>query len=359
MAQSTYLFSPLTLRGITFKNRIGVSPMCQYSSVDGFATDWHLVHIGSRAVGGAGLVMMEATAVAPEGRITPGCLGIWQDGHIEKLSQITDFAKRQGAVIGIQLAHAGRKASCDLPWQGGRRLSKEKGGWDVLAPSPLPFLRDEPLPVDMGIEDIQRSVTDFAKAAKRAVRAGFQVIEIHAAHGYLLHSFLSPLSNRRQDEYGGSPDHRARFLIETVRAVKDVISPDVVLAVRLSCIDWMEGGLTIEDSVQLAKRLKTEGVDFIDCSSGALVPDAKIVTGPGYQVPFAAEIRKQADIPTAAVGMITKAEQAEDILKSRAADFIFAARAELHDPYWPLHAAETLGVKPEAPLQYLRGFKTA
>jgi 2,4-dienoyl-CoA reductase-like NADH-dependent reductase (Old Yellow Enzyme family) len=330
--------------------------MCQYSSRDGFATDWHLVHIGSRAVGGAGLIIMEATAVSPEGRITPGCLGIWQDAHVEKLRQIADFAKAQGAVIGIQIAHAGRKASADLPWRGGARLPRDKGGWDVIAPSPLTFQPDHPRPVEMTVADILRVQGDFVAAARRAVAAGFQMIEIHAAHGYLLHSFLSPLSNKRTDDYGGAFDRRLRLLRDTFQAVRRAVPEDMVVGVRLSCADWAPNGIELEDSIATAKILKQDGVDFIDCSSGGLVHDQNIIVGPGYQVPFSEALRQEAGIPTLAVGMITEPRQAADIIDRGAADMVLLARAELFDPYWPLHAAVSLGAAVSVPDQYLRGF---
>lgn len=284
----TALFTPITFRNLTIKNRIGVSPMCQYSSTDGFATDWHLVHIGSRAVGGAGLIVMEATAVAPEGRITPACLGIWDDAHVEKLSQITAFAKQQGSVIGIQLAHAGRKASMPLPWQGSSRaVALADGGWQPVAPSPVPFYPDHAAPHELTTLEMAKIVDDFAAGAKRAVRAGFQVLEIHGAHGYLVNEFLSPLSNKRTDAYGGSFENRTRLLLDITRAVRASVAEDIVVAVRLSCIDWVDGGWTLEDTVRLCKVLKDEGVDFIDCSSGGLMHDAKIAVAPGYQAPFA------------------------------------------------------------------------
>lgn len=357
MTAAATLFTPITFRNLTIKNRIGVSPMCQYSSVDGFATDWHLVHIGSRAVGGVGLIVMEATAVAPEGRITPACLGIWNDAHIEKLSQITSFAKQQGSVIGIQLAHAGRKASMPLPWQSSTRaVMPVEGGWQPVAPSPVPFYPDHAAPHELTQVEIAKIVDDFAAGAKRAVRAGFQVIEIHGAHGYLVNEFLSPLSNKRTDGYGGSFENRIRLLLDITRAVRNAVAADIVVAVRLSCIDWVDGGWTLDDTVRLCKMLKDEGVDFIDCSSGGLMHDAKIAVAPGYQVPFARAVREQADMPVAAVGMITDAHQADDLVVQGHADMVFIARAFLRDPYWPLHAAAQLGVSVTVPPQYLRGF---
>lgn len=352
----TGLFSPLTLRGVTFKNRIGVSPMCMYSSVDGFASDWHLQHIGSRAAGGAGLVIMEASAVTPEGRITPNDLGIWQDAHIDMLSRIVDFTAAQGCLPGIQLAHAGRKASMSRPWEGNKLLSPAEGGWETLAPSAIPFSDKYSLPRAMSVDDIHRFRDDFVDAALRAVRAGFRLVEIHAAHGYLLNEFLSPLSNRRDDDYGGSEDNRFRLLIEIAEILRNALPADTVLATRLSCSDWKEGGFTIEDSVRLSKLLRNVGVDLVDCSSGGLVPDAKIAVGPGYQLPFAERIKKEAGIPVAAVGMITEAAQADDIIRNGQADMVLLARAMLKDPYWAVHAARELGVEADIPKQYERGY---
>ncbi len=353
---ATALFTPVKLGDLTIKNRIGVSPMCQYSSENGFATDWHLVHIGSRAIGGAGLIIMEATAVAPEGRITPACLGIWGDAHIPKLKQITDFAKAYGAVIGIQLAHAGRKASMGRPWDGAQLVSVNDGGWTPVAPSAIPFNPEHQPPHEMNLDEIEALKADFVAAGHRAVKAGFQVVEIHGAHGYLLHEFLSPLSNRRDDNYGGSFENRIRIFIEIAKALRIALPKETVIGARISATDWKEGGWTIEDSVELSKSLKQEGVAFIDCSSGGNVPDAKIPAGPNYQVPFAKEIREKAGIPTAAVGFITQAQQAEEIIAKGEADMVFLARAMLHDPYWPIHAAETLNAAIDLPPQYLRGF---
>ncbi len=352
----TQLFSPITFRNLKIKNRIGVSPMCQYSSDDGFANDWHLQHIGSRAAGGAGLIIMEATGVAAEGRITPGCLGLWKDAHVDYLSRITDFAKKFDCAIGIQIAHAGRKASCSLPWQGGKQLSANDGGWQTVAPSAIPFNMGEATPKAMTLDDIKRVKDEFVATALRAVKAGFQIIELHGAHGYLLNEFISPLSNQRTDDYGGSEENRFRLILEIAEAVNAAVPKDIVLGARLSCSDWKDGGITIVDSVRLSQKLKTVGVDFIDCSSGGLVPDAKVTVGPGYQVPFAAQIRKEANIPTAAVGMITEAQQAEDIIAKGQADMVFLARAMLHDAYWPIHAAEKLSADLDVPAQYLRGY---
>lgn len=349
-----HLFDPLSLRGLTLPNRIGVSPMCQYGAEGGFANDWHLVHLGSRAVGGAGLVMTEAVAVAPEGRISPQDLGLWSDAHLEPLARIATFIRAQKAVPGLQLAHAGRKASRSRPWDGDRALGPEAGGWMPMAPSPVPFAADEPAPHDLSDSEIASLVAAFASAAERAVRGGFQVIEIHAAHGYLLHAFLSPLSNRRRDLYGGTFGNRVRFLLETVAAVRRVCPDAMPLLVRVSATDWAEGGWTLEDTLDLARHLKAEGVDLVDCSSGGLLPQAAIPVGPGYQVPFAKAIRDGAGIATAAVGLITEPAQADQILRSGQADLVLLARAELRDPYWPLHAAEALGQRIPWPAPYLR-----
>lgn len=357
METDSHLFTPLALRSVTLRNRIGVSPMCQYSAAHGFANDWHYVHLGSRAVGGAGLVIMEATAVAPEGRITPGCLGLWSDQHIEPLAAIAAFVKKHGAAAGIQIAHAGRKASAGLPWNGGVHLSETEGGWPTIAPSAIPFGGALPkVPRAMTVTDIRRVQADFAGTARRALAAGFNFLEIHAAHGYLFNQFLSPLTNQRTDQYGGSFDNRTRLLLETVRAVRKVWPDQLPLAVRLSAIDWMEGGWQIADSIMLAKLLKAEGVDVVDCSSGGLVPDAKIKIEPGYQVPFAEKIRHEAGISTAAVGFITEAKQADDIIRGGKADLVLLARQMLVDPYWPVHAAKTLGQKITPPNQYLRAW---
>jgi 2,4-dienoyl-CoA reductase-like NADH-dependent reductase (Old Yellow Enzyme family) len=351
------LFTPLTLRDITLRNRIAVSPMCQYSSEDGFASDWHLVHLGSRAVGGAGLVMVEATAVTPEGRITYGDHGLWKDEHIAMLSRITAFIKSQGAVAGIQIAHAGRKASCALPWDGGKAIAPDaEHGWQVVAPSAEPFNEGDPVPHALTKEEITSLAQSFADTAERALKAGFEVLELHAAHGYLLHEFLSPLSNKRSDEYGGSFENRTRFVLETVDAVRKVWPKHLPLFVRISATDWVEGGWDDTQSVQLAKILKTKGVDLIDCSSGGNTPHAKIPTGPGYQVPFSVRIRKEAEMVTGAVGMITKPEQAEQIIANGEADLVLLARTELHDPYWAHHAAEALLGEAKPPVQYERGF---
>jgi 2,4-dienoyl-CoA reductase-like NADH-dependent reductase (Old Yellow Enzyme family) len=356
MPDQAHLFSPLKIRDLTLRNRIGVSPMCQYSAEDGFVNDWHFAHLGSRAVGGAGLVMMEATNVSPEGRITPACTGLWKDAHIEPLKRITDFIKKQGAAAGIQLGHAGRKASMQKPWEGGRRLGKEQGGWETLAPSALPFSPELEPPKEMSAADIQKFIADFISAAARAVRAGFQIIELHGAHGYLLHEFLSPLSNKRSDIYGGSLENRCRLALEIAEKIRKTVPQDIILGARLSCVDWLEGGITIDDSVYLAQELKKRGVDFIDCSSGFISAEAKSPFAPGFQVPFAREIRGKTGVFTCAVGLITEAEQADEIIRSGAADMVFLARAMLRDPYWPIHAAQKLGQKAEIPPQYLRAY---
>lgn len=348
-----HLFSPLKIRGIELKNRIAVSPMCQYSSHDGFAGDWHLVHLGSRAVGGAGLVLTEATAVSKEGRISPYDLGIWKEKHIQKLRIITDFIHQQGAIAGIQLAHAGRKASKTEPWNGDKLIPADEGGWKTIAPSAIPFSQDSDVPLAMEQKEIDRVVQDFKSAAKRAIKAGFKVIEIHAAHGYLVHEFLSPLSNRRSDEYGGSFSNRIRFLLEIVAAVRSVWPEDYPLFVRISASDWAEGGWTIDDSVALANLLKDNGVDLIDCSSGAILPDIKIPAKPNYQVPFAEAVKK-AGILAGAVGIIVEVEQAEAIIAEGKADIVLMAREMLRDPYFPLRAAKELGTDIPWPLQYER-----
>lgn len=348
------LFSPFALRSVTFANRIGVSPMCQYSSADGFATDWHLVHLGSRAVGGAGLVMLEASAVVPEGRITPADLGIWKDEHIRKLECIATFLQSQGARAGIQLAHAGRKASMAAPWQGERLVPHGEGGWTPVAPSAVAFNEKYATPVALDQAGIDAVVEAFAAAARRAERAGFDAVEIHAAHGYLLHEFLSPLSNKRTDQYGGSLENRARLLLEVAEAVRGVWPQELPLFVRISATDWVEGGWTIDEAVEVARWLKERGVDLVDCSSGGNVAAAKIPVGPGYQVEFAARIRREAGIATAAVGLITEAAQAEEIIAKGEADLVLLAREMLRDPYFAVHAAAKLGETASWPEQYLR-----
>jgi 2,4-dienoyl-CoA reductase-like NADH-dependent reductase (Old Yellow Enzyme family) len=356
--EKAHLFSRLRLRDVELRNRIAVSPMCQYSSVDGFATDWHLVHLGSRAVGGAGLIIVEASAVTAEGRISPDDLGIWKDEHGEMLARIFHFIEAQGAVAGIQLAHAGRKASTSAPWKGHAPVSPAEGGWSpIFAPSALAFDEAYQVPEELDRDGIQRVVRAFGAAAKRSLAAGARVVEIHAAHGYLLNSFLSPLSNKRTDEYGGSFENRARFLVEVTDEIRKVWPEKYPLFVRISATDWVEGGWTPEDSVALAKKLGGFAVDLIDCSSGGNLPDAKIPVGPGYQVPFAARVRAEAEIRTGAVGMITSPQQADQIVRMGEADLVLMAREFLRDPYWPLHAAKELGQKVDAPAQYGRAFQ--
>jgi len=348
------LFDPFDQRGLRLANRIVVSPMCQYSSLDGFANDWHFVHLGSRAVGGAALVMTEATAVTPEGRISPEDLGIWDDAHVEGLGRCAGFIRDRGALAGMQLAHAGRKASTASPWQGGGRVLPSAGGWEPVAPSAVPFKPDDPPPLALDKAGIEAVVRAFADAARRALAAGFQVIELHAAHGYLLHEFLSPLSNRRGDEYGGSFENRIRLVQEVTRAVRAVWPADLPLWMRISATDWAAGGWDIEQSVELARRLAPLGVDLVDCSSGGLVPGVKVPTGPGYQVEFADRVRREAGVPTGAVGLITSPEQANEIVASGRADVVLMARQLLRDPYWPLRAAKALGASVSWPVQYLR-----
>jgi 2,4-dienoyl-CoA reductase-like NADH-dependent reductase (Old Yellow Enzyme family) len=349
-----HLFTPLSLRDLRLRNRVAVSPMCQYSSIDGFATDWHLVHLGSRAVGGAGLVICEATAVSPEGRISPQDLGIWSDDHVPMLARITAFLREHGAAAGIQLAHAGRKASTAQPWQGGAPVPVGQGGWPVVGPSAIPFDDGHPVPTALDGDGIAKVKADFAAATRRALAAGFQVAEIHAAHGYLLHSFLSPLANRRQDDYGGSFDNRIRLLLEVTEIVRSIWPEGMPVCVRLSATDWVDGGWDIDQTIELSQRLRERGVDLIDCSSGGVVPGVRIPVGPGYQVPFAAAVRAQAAIPTGAVGMIVSPEQADQIVRTGQADLVLIAREMLRDPYWPLHAARTLGHDVAWPVQYDR-----
>ena len=348
------LFSPLKIKDITLKNRIAISPMCMYSSTDGYANNWHLVHYGSRAVGGTGLIIQEATGVVPEGRITPGDLGLWDDSHIEKLKDIVNFIIGQGAVPGIQLAHAGRKASCALPWKGGHQLRPGEEGWQTVSSSPIPFHPEENPPLELDVKGIQRIIDGFKNAAKRAEEAGYQVIEIHAAHGYLIHQFLSPLCNHRTDEYGGNFENRTRLLVEIVQAIHSEWPDNLPLFVRLSCTDWVEGGWDIDQTIELAGILKQHGVDLIDSSSAGMVPHAKVPVGPGYQVAFANRIRKEASILTGAVGLITEVGQAEEILANEQADLILIARASLRDPHFALHAARILDDNIQWPNQYLR-----
>jgi 2,4-dienoyl-CoA reductase-like NADH-dependent reductase (Old Yellow Enzyme family) len=351
---TTPLFTPFQLRSVVFPNRIGVSPMCEYSSDDGFATDWHLVHLGARAQGGAGLVMIEASAVVPEGRISIGDLGIWKDEHIEKLAQIVRFIHSQGSRAGIQLAHAGRKASMTVPFSGERLLTPDEGRWQTLAPSPIPFSESYSLPKALDEAEIAGIVSAFASAAKRADVAGFDFVEIHGAHGYLLHEFLSPLSNHRTDQYGGSFENRTRFPLEVADAVRAIWPEHLPLFTRISATDWAEGGWIADESVELARTLRGHGVDLVDVSSGGLVPHAKIPAAPGFQVPFAERVRKEAGVPSAAVGLITEPQQANEIIAKGQADIVLLAREMLRDPYWAVHAAETLGETASWPVQYLR-----
>ncbi|WP_343696287.1 NADH:flavin oxidoreductase/NADH oxidase [Flavobacterium sp.] len=352
---ASQLFSPITLKNITLKNRIVISPMCQYSAVEGFANDWHLVHLGSRASGGAGLIIQEATAVSPEARISPADLGIWKDEHIEKLKQINQFIVSQNSVPGIQLAHAGRKASVSSPWEGNKKLDFAQGGWQTVAPSAIPYHDGEPyLPEALDQNGIQKVIIDFKNATKRVVEAGYKVLEIHAAHGYLLHQFLSPLTNVRTDEYGGSFENRIRFTLEIVEAVQTEWPSDLPLFVRISATDWAEGGWNPEESVQLSKILKDKGVDLIDVSSGGLVSHQKIEIGPGYQVPFAEKVKKESNILTGAVGLITEAKQAEEILEKGQADLILFARESLRNPNLPLDFAKELNSDTQWPKQYER-----
>jgi 2,4-dienoyl-CoA reductase-like NADH-dependent reductase (Old Yellow Enzyme family) len=348
------LFSVLRLRGLEFRNRVFVSPMCQYSSSEGLPNEWHMVHLGSRAVGGAALVCAEATAVSPEGRISPGDTGLWSDAHADAFRPIAAFIKSRGAAPAVQLAHAGRKASTDVPWRGGGPLTKAEGGWETLAPSALPFAQGHIVPREMSAADVDAVVAQFRDTAVRAHEAGFEVVELHMAHGYLLHEFLSPLSNRRTDEYGGSFENRVRFPLRVTEAVRDVWPERLPLFVRISATDWAEGGWDLEQSVEFSGRLRASGVDLVDCSSGGLVPGVKIPVGPGYQVQFAAAVRERAGIATGAVGMITEPQQAEEIIARGEADAVLLARAMLRDPYWTLHAAKALGVKADWPVQYGR-----
>ena len=348
------LFSPLTIKSVTIKNRIAISPMCQYSATDGFATDWQLVHLGSRANGGAGLIIQEATSVSPEGRISPEDLGLWNNEQIDKLKQITQFIINQDAVPGIQLAHAGRKASAASPWNGGRKVANDNGGWDTVAPSAIAYHDNEKAPIALDKNGIQKVITDFKAATKRALEAGYQVVEIHAAHGYLLHQFLSPLSNVRTDEYGGSFENRIRLTLEVVEAVQSEWSENLPLFVRISASDWAEGGWNLEESIQLSKILKEKGVDLIDVSSGGAVSHQQIPLGPNYQVPFAESIKKEVGILTGAVGLITDAKQAEEIIVSGKADLVLFARESLRNPNLGLTFAHDLEADVTWPKQYER-----
>jgi len=351
------LFSPLTIKSITFKNRIVVSPMCQYSSEDGFASDWHLVHLGSRAIGGAALIIQEATAVSPEGRISYGDMGIWKDEHIEKLKQITGFIHAHDSIAGIQLAHAGRKASFDKPWISDKQIQSGEHAWQTVSASALPFKETDILPHALTAEEIKQVINDFRNAAERSFKAGFKVIEIHAAHGYLINQFLSPLSNKREDEYGGSFENRIRFLLEIIDAIHTTWPADLPVFVRISATDWTEGGWATDDSVKLAGILKDKGVDLIDASTGGNVPHVRIPVGPGYQVEFADAVKNKGGILSGAVGMITNAVQAEEILQQGKADLIIMARELLRDPYFALHAAGELGAEIKWPEQYMRAKK--
>ncbi|HKB87338.1 MAG TPA: NADH:flavin oxidoreductase/NADH oxidase [Ignavibacteriaceae bacterium] len=348
------LFSPLKIRDIELKNRIAVSPMCQYSSENGMPTDWHFIHLGSRAVGGAALVMMEATAVSPEGRISPEDAGIWSNEHADAYKRITDFISSRNSVPGIQLAHAGRKASTYSPWKGKGEVNPEKGGWQTIGPSPIPFADDYPLPKEMSGDDIRLVISQFKMAAERSMRAGFRLIELHMAHGYLVHEFLSPLSNHRKDEYGGSLENRCRLALEISETVRSTVPQNFPLFVRISASDWVEGGWEIDQSIQLAKWLKEIGVDLIDCSSGGNAAEAKVPAGPGYQVPFSQRIKKEAGIMTGAVGAITSPLQAETIIRTGQADIVLLAKEMLRNPYWPLYAAKKLNSEVDWPDQYLR-----
>lgn len=358
-SNSVGLFSPLVMKSLRLRNRIGLPPMCQYSAQDGFMSDWHLTHYGARAIGGAGLIIIEATAVSPEGRITPGDIGLWDGQQVEALARVNQFIKKHGAVPGIQLAHAGRKGSAARPWEGGAHLDDASGGWPTLAPSAVAFGGDLPkVPNAMNEADIRRVQASFVAAAERALAADSEWLELHSAHGYLSHEFLSPLVNQRTDHYGGSFENRIRFLLETVRAIRVVWPDRLALTVRISCTDWVPGGWDVEECVELARRLKAEGVDLLDCSSGGLVGDAKIPVGPGFQVPLAEKIRREAGIPTAAVGLVTEPSQADEILRTGKADMVLIGREFLRDPYWPQRAAKVLGQSSELPppRQYMRAW---
>lgn len=348
------LFTPLTIRDTSLPNRIVVSPMCQYSCEDGFATDWHLVHLGSRAVGGAGCVFTEATAVQPRGRISPRDLGIWKDEHVTALERVARFIALQGAVPGIQIAHAGRKASVSVPWEGGHPVAEADGGWTPVGPSPLPFAPGSPVPDPLSAQGIAEVAASFSAAARRALSAGFKVLELHFAHGYLVHEFLSPLSNTRTDRYGGSFENRTRIAREIVRAVRAVWPERLPLFARISCSEWAEGGWDIGESVELARMLKMDGVDLVDCSAGGNIHSAKAAMGPGYLTPYSEKIRREAGISTSTVGFITSAQQADHILRNGQADLVVLARQLLRDPYWPLRAAAELRAEMTWPNQYLR-----
>lgn len=348
-----HLFEPLTIKAVTLRNRIGVSPMCMYSYTDGLSNDWHLTHLGARAVGGAGLIIAEATAVEARGRITPYDLGIWSDEQVEPLARVTRFIKEHGAVAGIQIAHAGRKAGSNRPWE---TDEPQRPGWQGVAPSPMAFTPDSRVPHELSVDEIKNIQAAFREGARRALAAGFEWLEIHAAHGYLIHSFYSPLSNQRADEYGGSFENRIRFLLETVRTVRPVWPEGLPLTVRISGTDWVEGGWTVDDSVELARHLKVEGVDLVDCSSGGAAPNAKVPAGPGYQVHIAEAVRRGAGIQTAAVGLITAPAQADEIIRNQQADLVLLGREMLRDPHWALRAAQALGQPAPLPLPYLRAY---
>jgi 2,4-dienoyl-CoA reductase-like NADH-dependent reductase (Old Yellow Enzyme family) len=351
-----HIFRPITFRSVAARNRIMVSPMCQYSATEGVAGDWHFQNLASRAVGGAGIVFVEMTNVEARGRITAGCMGLWNDTQRDALARIARFVKSQGAVAGIQLAHAGRKASVTRPWEGGKGLAPAQGGWPIIAPSAVPFGEGHPVPREMDAATIADIVAKFAASARRAREAGFEVIELHGAHGYLISSFLSPVTNRRGDRYGGSFENRIRFLLEVIDAVRSEWPDDKPLFVRISCTDWMEGGWDLEASVRLAQALKAGGkVDLVDCSSGGVDPRQTVNVYPGYQVPFAAAVRARAGIATGALGLISSPEMAEHIIADGQADLVVMARAFLNDPYWPLHAAKVLRAKIPWPSQYERG----
>jgi 2,4-dienoyl-CoA reductase-like NADH-dependent reductase (Old Yellow Enzyme family) len=351
------LFDSLTIRSITLRNRIGVSPMCQYSYTDGFANDWMLVHLGARATGGAGLVIAEAAAVEPHGRITPYDVGLWKDEHIAPLKRVTEYIKSQGSVAGIQIAHAGRKACTDKPWTGGNPIQKDDAiWWQTVAPSELPYSSEHQSPHELSVSEIHETQAFFVAAAKRSLDAGFEWMELHAAHGYLIHEFYSPLSNHRTDEYGGSFENRIRFMLETIKGIQTVWPKDLPLTTRISGTDWTEGGWSVNESVELAKILKGMGVDLVDCSSGGNVGNAKVPVGAGYQVPISEAVRREAAIATATVGLITSPQHADEIIRNGRADLVLLGREFLRDAYWPLHAAKTLGVDFKAPPQYVRAF---
>lgn len=348
------LFSSLQLRSLTLRNRICVAPMCQYSCHDGIPDHWHLVHLGSRATGGAALVMAEATAVTPEGRISPGDCGLWNDTQTEAFAPIAQFIKTQGAIPAIQLGHAGRKASVLPPWQGGTAIAESDGGWQPCAPSPISFSAGSPVPQALSVEDLDQLCANYEQAARRALQAGFQVVEVHMAHGYLLHQFLSPLSNQRSDDFGGCLENRMRFPLQVAQRVREVWPQELPVFVRISATDWVEGGWDLAQSLKLCQRLKELGIDLIDCSSAGLMPDAVIPVAPGFQVPFATRIREEVAMATGAVGLITAAAQAEQIIATGLADLVFLARELLRDPYWPIHAAQALKAEHVWPLQYER-----